>query len=63
MTDYDKFDESAEDETLSNHRLEICRKCEHLTKRPFNIERCKVCQCILKIKTLFKSQHCPLQKW
>lgn len=63
MTDYNEFDETAENEVLSDVRLEICRACEHLTKRPLGIERCKVCHCILKVKTLFKSQHCPEGKW
>jgi hypothetical protein len=39
-------------------RREICAGCEHLSGG-----RCKKCGCFLKIKTLMRSQHCPIGKW
>lgn len=56
------FDEAHEDYDLSDKRMEVCAKCdEQITT--LSIKRCRVCQCVLKVKTLFKSQHCPKGKW
>lgn len=56
------FDEAHEDYTLSEQRIKICDECEDL-KISLSIKRCGVCQCVLKVKTLFKSQECPKGKW
>jgi len=47
-------------------RLELCRSCEHLDKNHFDIlDRCKLCGCIVEVKSRIPHLHCPLDppKW
>lgn len=46
---------------LSEQRMKICRKCEHI-KEHFLGEQCGKCGCILKFKTKSDSS-CPVGKW
>jgi hypothetical protein len=59
MTNWHEFDETAENKTLSEKRLEICNTCEHLRPHKILPTTCGLCGCVLSIKTLFKSQKCP----
>lgn len=56
------FDDVFEDEDLSKQRMEICNICEHITT-VVSLKQCKLCGCILKVKTLFKATSCPAGKW
>jgi hypothetical protein len=44
----------------ANQRIKICESCEFFDKR---MAQCKKCGCFLKLKTLMRSQHCPIGKW
>jgi hypothetical protein len=59
MTNWNKFDETAENENLSKKRLEICEECPHIRHHKILPTTCGICGCILSIKTMFKGQHCP----
>lgn len=59
---HDLFDAIHEDYELSEKRLAICEQCEFIV-RNLSIRRCGKCQCILKVKTLFPSQQCPIKRW
>lgn len=53
-----------EDYELSKERLEICKTCNFLHNNGNDkLIRCNKCGCLLTIKTLFKSQSCPISKW
>ena len=52
-----------EDYELSKERLEICKSCEFFNNKNEKLIRCNKCGCLLNIKTLFKSQSCPINKW
>ena len=41
-------------------RLDICEQCEFFNQ--FKIE-CYKCGCFLRIKTVWKKEKCPLNKW
>lgn len=48
---------------LQKKRLAICRQpCDNL-KIDLGIERCGLCSCILKLKTLVKTESCKAKKW
>lgn len=42
-------------------RYDICKTCDKSTKE--QIERCKVCGCIILFKIMPPSSKCPLGKW
>lgn len=41
-------------------RLSICKSCEFFRE---SSSRCVKCGCFLKVKTMFKTQSCPIGKW
>lgn len=41
-------------------RMDICKQCEFF--EPI-FGRCKKCGCFLKVKTMFRTQACPIGKW
>ena len=43
-------------------RLKICNDCENI-KTTLGIISCKECGCLLKAKTSFKIEKCPIGKW
>jgi hypothetical protein len=46
---------------LKKQRMDICLKCEHYSKSLTGM--CKVCGCILHLKTALKKSKCPKKKW
>lgn len=46
--------------SLSEQRLDICKKCPRFFK-PTNT--CKECGCFMRIKTQLPNSTCPLEKW
>ena len=46
-------------EELSKKRMDICLKCEHLEINPY---LCKVCGCVLEIKTRCEDCKCGLEE-
>ena len=48
------------DKETKKERLDICIKCELLQK---DIGMCKNCLCIVKFKTKFANEKCPIGKW
>lgn len=46
------------------YRLHICNECEELdTTKILDIKTCGICGCVLELKTLVDSEHCPIKKW
>ena len=43
---------------IRKERLNICHSCEFI-KKPI----CGKCKCLLRLKTLFTGQQCPIGKW
>ncbi len=41
-------------------RLSICSECPRLIKP---VQLCKECGCFMPVKTKFKNNKCPLDKW
>lgn len=41
-------------------RLDTCKSCENFNKY---IGTCKLCGCIMKIKTKFPNMKCPDNRW
>lgn len=48
-------------EEVKKQRLEICFKCEHYLEKLTGM--CKVCGCILPLKTALEKSKCPQKKW
>jgi len=48
------------DETTYEHRISLCRGCEFFINET---ERCSVCGCYMKAKSMFKKAYCPENKW
>ena len=46
--------------SLDKFDVPICKACENY--RPL-LKQCKVCQCIMPVKTSFDFIHCPIDKW
>ena len=44
-----------------NNRRKICNDCD--MKIQADVERCSVCFCAIRKKTLYRSSECPLKKW
>jgi hypothetical protein len=44
----------------STQRHDICKGCEHYRK---SLDQCKVCGCIMTVKTKLKNTSCPKGKW
>jgi hypothetical protein len=55
---------AAGEESLSGDevaaRLETCTSCAHFLAEA---SKCSLCGCYMKVKTHFRSQHCPVGKW
>ena len=45
---------------LRKERMPICKACKNY--RPL-LKQCKICLCIMPVKTSFESFHCPIGKW
>jgi len=45
-------------ETVYNSRMEICNSCEKLDNG-----NCSECGCVVKLKTAWASEKCPIDKW
>jgi hypothetical protein len=46
---------------LRKERMDVCFSCEYKVDNVVSI--CSVCNCILKIKTIFSDAKCPKGKW
>jgi len=42
-------------------RLDVCGLCESKSKSMVPV--CKECGCVIRLKSLIKSEKCPLDKW
>lgn len=49
-----------EDEEVYVARLNTCKKCENFNKY---IGTCKLCGCVMRIKTKLPGQKCPDNRW
>lgn len=60
------LDESPEGFTVSDEvakeRTSICNSCEEKIST-LGIDRCQVCNCIIKLKTKLTHTKCPIDKW
>ena len=58
--------EAPEGFTVSNqiaeHRISICNQCPEKVET-LGIEKCNVCNCIIKLKTKLTHTNCPIDKW
>jgi len=41
-------------------RYDLCKQCEHLRK---TTKTCKLCNCVMPLKTKLESVSCPVGKW
>jgi hypothetical protein len=60
----DTFSRLKEDRSLApgevaNERLGVCLSCEELGA----LDRCRVCGCFVRAKTVLNNMECPLGKW
>lgn len=47
---------------VSDKRMEICESCEHINV-VFLIKTCKLCGCLMNVKTTMPNATCPIGKW
>ena len=47
------------DTDVSETRLAVCQSCEHLRA----LNRCDLCGCFVRLKTVVPHEHCPAHKW
>ena len=45
------------------HRMAICRSCEHAKPLAGGLLRCGQCGCVCQFKSAFPSASCPVGKW
>ena len=45
---------------ISTKRMAICSTCENLSK---NFGTCKLCGCVVSMKTKLVKSSCPIKKW
>lgn len=54
-------------ESVVTARRDVCRSCEHSTKRLFGlqvkVQRCNVCQCLIAGKSVLLGEKCPEGRW
>ena len=43
-----------------NIRYDICKSCDQFNN---TTTQCKVCKCVMSVKTYFALSSCPLKKW
>jgi hypothetical protein len=51
---------------VHEQRLRICMGCPYITRINLllaSYHMCRVCGCAVALKTRFRRQHCPKQKW
>jgi len=44
-------------------RRKICSQCRFYRVRRHGLDKCNVCSCYVKAKTLLKSEKCPKEFW
>jgi hypothetical protein len=49
-------------EEAANQRKDICHTCTEKVTR-LGIDRCQVCNCLIKLKTKLTYTKCPIDKW
>lgn len=47
-------------ESVRQHRLSICRKCENFRSRS---RTCTQCGCYMPAKAIFAGSNCPINNW
>lgn len=47
-------------ENVQQERYQICLGCEHFYSL---LKNCKICGCVMPLKTRLKNQSCPIKKW
>lgn len=47
---------------LSESRMKICNRCEHLSNK-LVLKQCRLCGCFIVAKTKLLGEKCPLSKW
>lgn len=45
---------------VQNERYNICLGCEHFYSL---LKNCKICGCVMPLKTKLKQASCPIKKW
>ena len=55
--------DQSEDPTLGEQRLAICEVCENYKVHDILPNTCSVCGCVMRIKVMFTTLHCPIGKW
>jgi hypothetical protein len=49
-------------EEVSTERTSICNACPEKVST-LGIDRCQVCNCLIKLKTKLTHTKCPIDKW
>ncbi len=47
---------------IAEHRISICNQCSEKVE-VLGVEKCNVCNCIIKLKTKLTHTNCPIDKW
>lgn len=53
--------ENVSDDIIA-YRINICNLCSEKTIT-LGVSRCKVCHCIIQLKTKLTNSNCPINKW
>jgi len=47
---------------VAAHRISICNQCPEKVEI-LGVDKCNVCNCIIKLKTKLTHTNCPIDKW
>lgn len=47
----------------SEERINICKSCPYVMSPETSFIRCKICNCMLELKTKSEVSRCPIGKW
>ena len=47
---------------VRNERLSACNSCKY-KREVLGVNQCKVCKCVIALKTKFDFAECPKNKW
>lgn len=48
---------------IAKERMDKCISCKYLGTTGKWKNRCKICGCVMKIKTKWETSQCPIEKW
>jgi hypothetical protein len=60
MIDWARLGWPTVDREEHDRRMKVCKSCEHICDMRI---RCKICYCLIMLKTKLKNQTCPDGRW